>query len=257
MRSYGSPVTVRRSPEPFDRWSRATDGPLLVLALGFLVVLLLPLYRPDLPASLLTGLRTVNALLWLAFGVDYLVRLYLAPDRAQHFRTHLADLLLLVVPFLRPLRLLRVVGLLGAASRRAGSQALVTVGTMVVVGELVLVVVAAGLVLDAERNAMNANIIGVQDALWWAASTVTTAGYGDHYPVTGLGRLVAVGLMLGGIALLGVVTASLATWFVQRFRSEQSSAADVDDGLRAALLEVSERLARLEETLRRHNASAS
>ncbi len=93
------------------------------------------------------------------------------------------------------------------------------------------------LVLDAERGAEGANIVGSEDALWWAATTVTTVGYGDRFPVTGEGRLVAVALMVGGIALLGVVTASVAAWFVQRFTALE----DTDD--------VSARLARIEALL--------
>ena len=65
--------------------------------------------------------------------------------------------------------------------------------------------VAALAVLDAERDAPNASI--------------TTVGYGDRYPVTGEGRIVGGALMLGGIALLGVVTASIASWFVETVRA--------------------------------------
>ncbi len=49
---------------------------------------------------------------------------------------------------------------------------------------------------------------------------MTTVGYGDHAPTTGLGRMIAVGLMLSGIALLGVVTANIATWFIARFEKD-------------------------------------
>lgn len=59
------------------------------------------------------------------------------------------------------------------------------------------------------------------------SATVTTVGYGDSYPATAQGRLIAVGLMLAGIALLGVVTATLASWLVQRVSEaeEQTQAA--------------------------------
>ena len=58
------------------------------------------------------------------------------------------------------------------------------------------------------------------DAVWWSFTTMTTVGYGDHAPTTGLGRMVAVGLMLSGIALLGVVTANIAAWFIERFEKD-------------------------------------
>ena len=56
--------------------------------------------------------------------------------------------------------------------------------------------------------------------MWWACSTITTVGYGDMSPVSLTGRCVAVALMLGGIALLGTVTATLASWIVQRVAEE-------------------------------------
>src|SRR5215211_3896763 len=56
----------------------------------------------------------------------------------------------------------------------------------------------------------------------WAA-----VGYGDHYPITTAGRLVAFGLMIGGIALLGTVTATLASWLVETVAAEKKQAEDL------------------------------
>ena len=61
------------------------------------------------------------------------------------------------------------------------------------------------------------------DAWWWALTTMTTVGYGDMVPVTTTGRAVAAALMLGGIALLGTVTATLASWLSDRVRAEEAS----------------------------------
>ena len=103
----------------------------------------------------------------------------------------------------------------------------------------VLVFVAAVAELDAERGAPKANITGFGDALWWAATTITTVGYGDHYPVTTEGRAIAVGLMVLGIALVGLLTASIAAWFVREVRQSEDE----------ALEPVEVRLARLEAKL--------
>lgn len=81
--------------------------------------------------------------------------------------------------------------------------------------------VAAVAVLDAERDAWDASITTFGDALWWTVTTITTVGCGDRYPVTTEGRIVAGALMVGGIALLGVVTASIASWFVQTVRATE------------------------------------
>jgi voltage-gated potassium channel len=104
-------------------------------------------------------------------------------------------------------------------------------------------------VLDAERADAHANLRSFADALWWSATTITTVGYGDHYPVTAQGRLVAAGLMLGGIALLGIVTASIASWLLERVAETEESAQaatrnDLAD-LTAEVRELRHQLARL------------
>jgi voltage-gated potassium channel len=104
---------------------------------------------------------------------------------------------------------------------------------------VVVIAVAGVAMVDAERGAENANITTLSDGLWWAATTVTTVGYGDRFPTTGLGRGIAVALMVVGIALLGVVTATVAAFFVSRLQDVQkaeqrteATLADVLDGLR-------------------------
>jgi hypothetical protein len=83
--------------------------------------------------------------------------------------------------------------------------------------------VAALAALDAERGDPDANILDFGDALWWAITTMTTVGYGDRYPVTTTGRIVAGGLMVGGIALLGTVTATLASLLIERVADESQA----------------------------------
>ena len=233
-----------RASGGLQRWSRRTDVPLLVLAGLFLVVFVVPLYQPDTPAPVSAALSVINLLVWLAFTADYLVRLALAPARADFVRRHLPDLLVVLVPFLRPLRLLRLVGLFGVATRRVSQRAQVQTTGGVVAAVTVLVVVCGGLVLDADRGTADANILTGQDALWWASTTVTTVGYGDRLPVTGEGRLVWVLLMLGGIALLGVITASIAAWFVRRFTA-------VEDIERAVQIEAQDTAVLLGQVLTR------
>lgn len=81
--------------------------------------------------------------------------------------------------------------------------------------------------MDAERGQVGATISSFGDAWWWAITTMTTVGYGDRYPVTTTGRFVAVGLMIGGIALLGTVTASLASWLSDRVREDTDTNAEI------------------------------
>ena len=86
--------------------------------------------------------------------------------------------------------------------------------------------------LHVERDAPHGNIKTLGDAVWWSFTTITTVGYGDEYPVTTTGRAIAVALMISGIALLGVVTASLASAMINRFgeideESQQATRRDV------------------------------
>jgi voltage-gated potassium channel len=117
---------------------------------------------------------------------------------------------------LRPLRLLRLVTLLSVVNRTTTRGLRGRVAIYVSGGAALLVLCGGLAVTDAERGASGASIHGLGDGLWWALTTVTTVGYGDRYPVSVTGRFVAAALMLGGIALLGAVTATLASWLVER-----------------------------------------
>jgi voltage-gated potassium channel len=228
-----------------------TDTPLLLLALLFVVVFLLPLYRPDLPSGVRRTVTAISVAIWVAFAVDYLARLYLSPNRRRFVRGHIPDLLTLAVPVLRPLRLLRVAGIIGAGSRRAADRRLVGSASYAVGGVALICVICAGMVLDAERGAKGATLTGAQDALWWAATTVTTVGYGDRFPVTGEGRIIGVVLMLSGIALLGVVTATIAAWFVERVAKDNSGLEHpTPSDLMAELREIRARLDALDSRSR-------
>jgi voltage-gated potassium channel len=73
-----------------------------------------------------------------------------------------------------------------------------------------------------ERPIESSNIKSFGDGLWWALTTVTTVGYGDRFPTTTEGRAIAFGLMLVGISLMGVITASVAAWFVKMSQTENN-----------------------------------
>jgi voltage-gated potassium channel len=236
--------------------------PLLGLALVFLVVLLLPLLAQ--PRGLARGaLSVAGALIWLAFAVDYVVRFYLAPERTRFVRSHPLDLLVIVLPLLRPLRALRLLRLaragtlLGFANRRAQRTLHARVSAYVAAAVVVTIGVSGVAMVDAERGAPNANIKTLPDALWWAATTVTTVGYGDRYPTTPLGRGIAVGLMVVGIALLGVVTATVAAWFVSRLQAVQKAEEATEATLSDVLAELREVRARLDTMADRTDAASN
>ena len=209
------------------------DYLLTALAALFLVAYAWPILQPDLKdgASLACSIAIVAT--WVAFSVDYVLRLVNASARGRWFWRHLPDLLVLVLPILRPLRLLRLVTLLKVMSRSGSSTLRGRVGLYVGGGATLLGFVAALAALDAERHAPGSSITSFGDALWWAVTTMTTVGYGDTYPVTTTGRLIAIGLMLGGVALLGTVTATIASWLVDSVSQEFQDAAEEEGDERA------------------------
>jgi voltage-gated potassium channel len=205
------------------RWERAAELPLMIAAVVFLAAYAVPILHPDLPSWLLNLSRSLSWITWGIFVVDILVRLFLADERVRYLVRHWYDVLVLALPLLRPLRLLRLIPLLSVLNRRATIRLRGRVGIYVAGGASLLAFCAALAVLDAERSSPDANISDFGDAIWWAVTTMTTVGYGDHYPVTAAGRLVAFGLMIGGIALLGTVTATLASWLVETVAAEKEA----------------------------------
>lgn len=206
-------------------WDRRVDWPLTALAAVFLAVYAWQILDRDLAPWLYAALDVVLTVIWVLLGLDYVVRVALAQRRWRYIGTHVIDLLILVVPMFRPLRALRVVTVIGVLNRQLrddfrGRIAVYVVGTVTIVG-----FVAALAVLEAERDAPDATITTFGEAVWWTITTISTVGYGDRYPVTFEGRLIAATLMVAGIALLGVVTASIASWFVANLRSSAAEAA--------------------------------
>ncbi len=205
-------------------WERVSEWPLFVLAIAFLAVYAAEVLWVGVGASWHEGLRTVAYGIWGLFAIDYFVRLVLADDHRQYWWRHLADLAIIALPILSPLRVLRLVMLLRVLNRRASTTLRGKILLYGLSSALLLVFCAALAALDAERHHDGANINSFGDALWWAAVTMCTVGYGDRFPVTTEGRFVGVGLMISGVALVGAVTASFATWMIDRLRDDEEDA---------------------------------
>lgn len=205
-----------------ERWERLWELPLIGLALAFLVAYAWPILDPRLDPDVATFLTALSWAVWGVFALDFAARLWLAGDRRQYAIKHWYDVALIAVPLLRPLRLLRLLALARMLSRSA-TRTLMGRATLYVVGTALAAVGLGSLaMLDAERRAPDANINTIGDALWWAATTVTTVGYGDLFPVTTEGRFVALALMLVGIALIGSITAAVAAWFITQVEAGQA-----------------------------------
>ena len=199
-------------------WDRRMDWWLIGLAVVFLVAYAWQVLDTSLGPAQHAVTEAVMTMIWVAFGLDYLVRLALARRRWRYVYHHLFDLAVLLLPMLRQLRALRAIMAIGVLNRQLRDDVRGRIGLYVAATVALLGFVSSLAVLAAERDAPNATLTSFGEAAWWAITTITTVGYGDRYPVTGEGRLVAAALMIAGVALLGVVTASIASWFVENLR---------------------------------------
>ncbi|WP_231391925.1 potassium channel family protein [Arthrobacter sp. 35W] len=207
-----------------DRWRRHSEWPLFAAALIFLAA-----YSVQVIANLneapSLAVDVVIWATWAVFVVDYAANLYLAPNRGRW-------------------------ALLRVFHRTAGNALRGRILTFVLGSAALLVYCGALAVLDAEENADGSNITNFGDALWWALVTIATVGYGDYYPVTFVGRCVAAGLMVSGIAVLGVVTASVASWLVEHVATGAASAtAQADATLRQEVQRLAGQVERLTSVL--------
>ncbi|WP_402461997.1 potassium channel family protein [Isoptericola aurantiacus] len=196
-------------------WEQRMEWPLIVVAGLFLVAYAVPIVWPDVAPEVRRACSFAVLGTWLVFAVDYVARLLLSRHRWYFVRHNLLDLAIVALPMLRPLRLLLLVSAIQRLNRAGANAMRGRVVTYAVAGSALLVLAGALAVTEAERGAEGSTIQNVGDGFWWALVTMATVGYGDTYPVTITGRFVAVGMMLGGIAVLGVVTATLSSWLVQ------------------------------------------
>jgi voltage-gated potassium channel len=188
---------------------------LTFLALAFLVAFSYPAFVNSVPSSTQTLLNIVQWISWIAFAADLIYGLSTAENKKKYLKKHPLEVAAVLLPFLRPLRLMRVISFGGLAIQKVaiGRQFAITV--KVFLASIFVAYISAVQITITERGVDGSNIKNFGDGLWWAITTVTTVGYGDRYPTTTEGRLIAIALMIMGISLMGVITASVAAWFVK------------------------------------------
>ncbi len=194
------------------------DWLVLVVAVVSLLLVVLETFL-HIPPQALSVLRTVDTLSCLVFLADVFVRWHREGYAAQYWRWAWLDVLASIPfePAFRSLQAIRIYRF-GRLFRVLKKLNTLTHGTslneklLALPGvALVMVLFSTMLIVEVERAAPNATIRTGGDALWWALTTVTTVGYGDTFPVTGEGRLIAAVLMLVGIALFGSMSAIITS----------------------------------------------
>ncbi|MET9960159.1 potassium channel family protein [Streptomyces sp. NPDC006326] len=208
--------------ETRDRaWERRSELPLLCASLVFLAAYAVRVLAPGSAGIWRDTALVLVVVTWLCFLCDYVVRMALSPLPPLRFvRRHGLDTLVLVLPLLRPLRVVKVHDAVQARRDRPRRGLYARVITYAGLSSLLIGFAGALGVYHHERRAPGGSIRTFGDAVWWVCETLTTVGYGDVAPVTTMGRVIASGLMLCGLALLGAVTGSFSSWLLQVFRRE-------------------------------------
>lgn len=215
------------SEESSNKELKSTGYELFILLLSLvsvfnLLVVWLNFIYPIEPLTL-EVIQIINSILTIFFLIDFFYRLLTASVKSNYFLRDWgwADLLACfpqlrifrLFRVFRAVRLMRVFGVQNMVheivNNRAGVALYITIFSIIIIAEIVGVYI-----LKAEAQAPNATITTAGDSLWWTLVTMTTVGYGDKYPVTGMGRILAVFVMLSGVALIGVLASFLSNFFL-------------------------------------------
>ena len=188
---------------------------LTLLALAFLFAYSYPAFVAEVSPSSQSILDGIQWVSWIAFAADLLFGIYKASNKVQFLKRHPLEILAVILPFLRPLRLLRFISFGTLVFEKVNLGKSIAISFKVIVTAIFLTYLAGIEITMAERGEPGATIQNVGDGFWWAITTLTTVGYGDIYPTTTDGRVIAVGLMVTGICVLGVISATVAAWFVK------------------------------------------
>ena len=226
-------------------WSNLSPTFLQVLGVIFLAGYAWPIINPNLSPALHSLCNWTLFVIWVFFAFDYFARLSIADDKRLFVRKNLLDLAAVSLPFLPLLRAIRALAAVTVLSRRNRGSRSQQVTTSVVTLAFATWFVAGLAVTEAERHVVGSNIQGVGDGWWWAITTMATVGYGDTYPVSTQGRIVGTALMIMGVALLGTITASIAS----NFNSTDSEDSSKGASSISELDELKKRVAELEGKL--------
>ncbi|MDX1417587.1 MAG: ion transporter [Candidatus Promineifilaceae bacterium] len=233
---------------------KSTGYELFILLLSLvsvfnLIVIWVNFFYPILPLTL-GVIEIINVILTLFFLFDFSYRILTTESKSNYFFRNWgwADLLACAPQLrifrlfrvFRAVRLLRVFGVKNMIAEildnRAGIALYITVFGIILIAE-----VAGIFILRAETQSPDANITTAGDAVWWILVTMTTVGYGDKYPVTAVGRILAVFVMLSGVALIGVLASFLSNFFLAPAKKEKRVYEETDP--RSKLMELRDLLA--------------
>lgn len=227
-------------PEPVDSSRRSLELSSWDLVLACLSVYVLAAMTVDLVFDLPTEVQSIlhlaDTMLCLIFMGDFFRRLLTAPSKLEYLRWGWIDLLA-SIPSVDSLRWGRVVSvtrlLLVLRALRSGRVLFRVIrhdpGRAVIAGTLLLttlLMIGCSILILEVETAEKSNIKSAYDALWWSLTTVTTVGYGDHFPVTVKGRIVGALLMWAGITLFATFTAFISAKIMELHQKHERDEVD-------------------------------
>jgi voltage-gated potassium channel len=208
-----------------------------------------------LPKEISALLQVLDTMVCIILLIDFGIRFYKAESKLAFLKWGWIDLIASIpyIPILRAgrlVRILRIIRLLRAirATHKIASllfkDKVRTGFASAFLTSFLLVIFCSIGVLICEQPAPQANIKTAGDALWWSVTTITTVGYGDKYPVTSGGRMVAMILMVSGIGLFGIFSGLAASFFVG---ANQKNIVTEESKILARLEKLEEKIDRLRQ----------
>jgi voltage-gated potassium channel len=196
---------------------------LSILAVLYLIGFSYPAFVSSVNEQMQSNLDLIQWVSWGCFAADLIVNFTISKDKKGFLKKNPLLVMSVLLPFLRPLRLLRLFSFGTLMLDRVNMAKSAAISLRVLVTALFLTYLGGIEVTVAERSEVSGSIKSAGDGLWWALTTVTNTSYGDFYPITVEGRMIAMGLMFTGICVLAFASATIAAWFVKLGNSNENS----------------------------------
>lgn len=233
-----------RGEKNLAAWEGRTSTPMFVASVLYLLAFAAPIMSTRIQEPYDGYLNIIQMILWGLFAADYCVRLYLAPRRLYFITHNLMNLAIVLLPAWRIVSFLAMIHLTANRQyKRLSELAMKLFGYTAI-----FIIMFALAIYSVESSEPGSMIRDLPTAYWWTFTTLATVGYGDVYPITGIGRVIAVVVMLYGVGLVAVATGALASWIIEKIggveeQEHPATKADVDD-LRQEISELRALLAR-------------
>ena len=233
-----------RGEKNLAAWEERSSPPMFVASVLYLLAFAAPIMSTRIQEPYDAYLNIIQMILWGLFAADYCIRLYLAPRRLYFITHNLMNLAIVLLPAWRIVSFLAMIYMTANRQYKRLSELAVKLFGYTAI----FIIMFALAIYSVESSEPGAMIRDLPTAYWWTFTTLATVGYGDVYPITGIGRVIAVVVMLYGVGMVAVATGALASWIIEKIggREEQeypATKADVDD-LRQEISELRALLAR-------------